>query len=174
MTEAFTIREARARGEADAAKARLMETFEELKARAAPKRVVGDAVDAAKERASLAAGEARDKAVATAHAVKDRTVATAYAARDKTAELAEDTVTVVKDRPVLAAGLVGALGLFLARKPIIAAVKGLFDDEDRDPWPKWDGPWPEAEAAPPEAEDYLPETSDSTAPPEAVAGKEMM
>ena len=94
-----SVREARARGEADAARARLMETAEELKLRLAPKKLAGDAVQAAK---------------------------------DKSIVMADDTVTAVKDRPLMAAGVATATALFLARKPLFAAVCGWFRGSDED------------------------------------------
>lgn len=89
MTDAGQVREARARGEADAAKARLTETMEELKTRLAPGKLASDAVQAAKDRSIVAA---------------------------------DDTVTAVKDKPLMAAGIATAAALFIARKPLIAAV----------------------------------------------------
>lgn len=58
MTEAAHVREARARGEADAAKARLMETLDEVKARFAPKTLAGNAVQAAKDKSIVVADDA--------------------------------------------------------------------------------------------------------------------
>ncbi len=55
MTEAAQVREARARGEADAAKARLMSDVDELKARLAPAKLASDAVQAAKDKSIVAA-----------------------------------------------------------------------------------------------------------------------
>jgi ElaB/YqjD/DUF883 family membrane-anchored ribosome-binding protein len=55
MTEAAQVREARARGEADAAKARLMGDVEELKARLAPGKLASDAVQTAKDKSIVAA-----------------------------------------------------------------------------------------------------------------------
>lgn len=97
-----SVREARARGEADAAKARLMETVEELKFRLAPGKLTSDAVQAVK---------------------------------DKGIVMADDTVTAVKDRPMMAAGVATAAALFLARKPLFSAVCGWFrssDDNDHE------------------------------------------
>lgn len=59
------VREARARGEADAAKARLMDTVEELKARLTPGKLASDAVQAAKDRSIVMADD-------TVNKVKDR------------------------------------------------------------------------------------------------------
>lgn len=67
MTEAASVREARARGEADAAKARLMGTLDEVKARLAPKALAGNAVQAAKDKSIVVADD-------TVAAVKDRPV----------------------------------------------------------------------------------------------------
>ena len=87
--EAAHVREARARGEAEAAKVRLMGTVDELKARLAPGKLAGDAVQAAK---------------------------------DKSIVVADDTVTAVKDKPMMAAGIATATALFIARKPLFSAV----------------------------------------------------
>lgn len=87
--KAASVKEARARGEADAAKARLMGTVDEAKQRLAPGKLAGDAVQAAK---------------------------------DKGIVMADDTVTAVKDKPGMAAGIVGATALFMARKPLFAAI----------------------------------------------------
>lgn len=97
MTEAAKIREARARGEADAAKARLMATMDELKARLAPAKLTSDAVQAAK---------------------------------DKGIVVADNTVTAVKEKPAVAAGIATAAALFLARRPLFAAVRGWFNGDD--------------------------------------------
>jgi ElaB/YqjD/DUF883 family membrane-anchored ribosome-binding protein len=55
MTEASQVREARARGEADAAKARLMSDVDELKARLAPAKLASEAVQTAKNKSLFAA-----------------------------------------------------------------------------------------------------------------------
>ena len=55
MNGAAGVREARARGEADAAKARLMGTVEELKARLAPGKLASEAVQAAKDKSIVVA-----------------------------------------------------------------------------------------------------------------------
>ena len=65
MTDASQVRIARARGEADAAKARLMGTVEEAKARLAPGKLASDAVQTAKNKSIVAADDA-------VGAVKDR------------------------------------------------------------------------------------------------------
>jgi ElaB/YqjD/DUF883 family membrane-anchored ribosome-binding protein len=65
MTDAAQVRVSRARGEADAAKARLMCTVEEAKARLAPGKLASDAVQSAKNRSIVAADDA-------VGAVKDR------------------------------------------------------------------------------------------------------
>lgn len=89
MTDAHQVRIAQARGEADAAKARLLATVEEAKARLAPKTLAGHAMQAA---------------------------------RDRSIVVADDTVTAVKEKPMMAAGVAGAAALLIARKPLIAAV----------------------------------------------------
>ena len=65
-----SVREARARGEADAAKARLMATVEEAKARLAPAQLTSNAVQAVKDKGIVVADD-------TVSAVKDRPVAAA-------------------------------------------------------------------------------------------------
>lgn len=55
MSGTIQVREARARGEADAAKARLMGDVDELKARLAPKKLANDAVQAAKDKSIVVA-----------------------------------------------------------------------------------------------------------------------
>lgn len=90
------VKIARARGQAEAARARLMATLEEIKARLSPQKVTSDVVQGAK---------------------------------NKSLEVADQTVTAVKERPVVVAGIAAATALFLARKPLIAAVAGWFDDE---------------------------------------------
>jgi ElaB/YqjD/DUF883 family membrane-anchored ribosome-binding protein len=93
------VRIARARGEADQAKARLMGTVEEAKARLAPGKLASDAVQSAK---------------------------------DKGIVVADDAVTKVKERPGLTAGIATAAALYIARKPLFAAVRGLFRSSDTD------------------------------------------
>ena len=65
MTDASQVRLSRARGEADAAKARMMGTVEEVKARLAPGKLASDAVQTAKNKGIVAADDA-------VGAVKDR------------------------------------------------------------------------------------------------------
>jgi len=94
--KAASVREARARGEADAAKARLMSTVEEVKERLAPGKLTSDAVQAVK---------------------------------DKSIVMADDTVTAVKDKPAMAAGIATATALFIARKPLFAAVSRWWNKD---------------------------------------------
>ena len=61
MTDAHQVRIAQARGEADAAKARLMGTVDEAKARLAPKTLAGHAVQAAKDKSIVLADDAVTK-----------------------------------------------------------------------------------------------------------------
>jgi len=89
VSDAHQVRIAQARGQADAAKARLLATVEEAKARLAPKTLAGQAMQAAK---------------------------------DKSIVVADDTVTAVKEKPMMAAGLAGATALFIARKPLFSAL----------------------------------------------------
>lgn len=93
MSDAAKVRIARARGQADGAKARLMGTVEEAKARLAPGRLASEAVQSAK---------------------------------DKSIVVADDAVSAVKERPGLTAGIATAAALFIARRPLFAAVRGMF------------------------------------------------
>ena len=95
--KAASVKEARARGDADAAKARLMSTVEEVKERLAPGKLTSDAVQAVK---------------------------------DKSIVVADDTVTAVKDKPAMAAGIATATALFIARKPLFAAVSRWWNKDD--------------------------------------------
>lgn len=100
MSDVHDVRIARARGQADVAKARLMATLEEVKTRLAPGKLAGDAVQKAK---------------------------------DKSIVVADDTVTAVKDRPLMAAGIATAAAMFIARRPLVAAVGRMLgggDDHD--------------------------------------------
>ena len=45
-------------------------------------------------------------------------------ARDKGSSLADEAVTLVKEQPVAASGVAAGIMLYLARRPIIAALKG--------------------------------------------------
>lgn len=58
MSGVAHVRVARARGEADAAKARLMATLDEAKARLAPAKLASDAVQTAKDKSIIAADDA--------------------------------------------------------------------------------------------------------------------
>lgn len=101
MSGVAHVRVARARGEADQAKARLMGTIDEAKARLAPGKLASDAVQSAK---------------------------------DKSIVVADDAVAKVKERPGLTAGVATVAALVIARKPLFAAVRGLFrssDDTDK-------------------------------------------
>lgn len=93
MSSVAHVRIARARGEADQAKARLMNTVEEAKARLAPSKLTSDAVQSAK---------------------------------DKSIVLADDAVAKVKERPGLTAGIATAAALYIARRPLVSAVRGFF------------------------------------------------
>jgi ElaB/YqjD/DUF883 family membrane-anchored ribosome-binding protein len=97
MSGVAHVRIARARGEADQAKARLMGTVDEAKARLAPGKLASDAVQSAK---------------------------------DKSIVVADDAVTRVKESPGLTAGVATVAALIIARKPLFAAVRGLFRSSD--------------------------------------------
>lgn len=97
MSDVHEVRIARARGDADAAKARLLATLDEVKARLAPAKLASDAVQTAK---------------------------------NKSIVVADDTVTAVRDRPVMAAGIAAAAAAFIARKPLAAAVGRWLNGED--------------------------------------------
>jgi ElaB/YqjD/DUF883 family membrane-anchored ribosome-binding protein len=98
VTDAHQVRIAQARGEADAAKARLMATVEEAKARLAPKTLAGHAVQAAK---------------------------------DKSIVVADDTVTAVKEKPAMVAGIAGATALLIARKPLFRGLARWWRGDDQ-------------------------------------------
>jgi hypothetical protein len=98
MTDAARVRIARARGEADSAKARMMGTVDEVKERLAPGRLASEAVQTAK---------------------------------DKSIVVADDAVTAVKERPGVAAGLATAAALYIARRPLFAAVGRMFKGSDK-------------------------------------------
>lgn len=97
MTAAAKVRIARARGEADVAKTRLMATLDEVKARLAPGKLASDAVQSAKDKSIVAA---------------------------------DDAVSAVKERPGLTAGIATAAALFIARRPLVAAVGRMFKGSD--------------------------------------------
>lgn len=61
MSDAARVRIARARGEADSAKARLMSTVDEAKERLAPGRLASDAVQTAKDKSIVVADDAVTK-----------------------------------------------------------------------------------------------------------------
>jgi ElaB/YqjD/DUF883 family membrane-anchored ribosome-binding protein len=96
---AANVKEARARGDADVAKARLMSTVEEVKERLAPGKLTSEAVQAVK---------------------------------DKSIVMADDTVTAVKDKPMMAAGIATATALFIARKPLFGAVSRWWSKDKHD------------------------------------------
>lgn len=97
MSDVHEVRIARARGDADVAKARLMATLDEVKTRLAPGKLASDAVQTAKNKGIV---------------------------------VADDTVTAVKDKPLMAAGIAAAAAAFIARKPLIAAVGRWVSGED--------------------------------------------
>jgi hypothetical protein len=45
--------------------------------------------------------------------------------------MADDTVNKVKDRPLMAAGVATATALFIARKPLFAAVRGWLSGDGK-------------------------------------------
>lgn len=93
---AADIRIAERRGEAEAARERLLATVEEIKHRLAPKMIANDAWEG----------------------VKDKGVAAA-----------DTAATAVRERPALAAGVAASAALFLARKPILSLLTGLFGEK---------------------------------------------
>lgn len=52
-------------------------------------------------------------------------------AKDKGSEVADTTITAVKQRPAIAAGVAAGAALLLARKPLFSLVTGLFSDSDQ-------------------------------------------
>ncbi len=69
-------------------------------------------------------------------------------AKAKSADLAEDAVEAVKNRPVAATGVVAALTMFLAREPIRQGIVNIYD----------------ALTSSPKDEDEAPETKAASAP----------
>jgi len=53
-------------------------------------------------------------------------------AKDKSIVVADDAVTKVKESPGLTAGIATVAALFIARKPLFSAVRGLFRSSDED------------------------------------------
>lgn len=51
-------------------------------------------------------------------------------AKDKSSEVADTTMTAVKERPAVAAGVAAGLALLIARKPLFSLVSGLFSSKD--------------------------------------------
>ena len=51
-------------------------------------------------------------------------------AKDKGADLAEDAVDAVRNRPIAASGIAAALALFLAREPLKDLASRMFGDDD--------------------------------------------
>ena len=94
---AADVRIAHKRGEAAAARQRLLGTVEEIKLRLAPKTIAQEAWEGAK---------------------------------DKGSEVAEGTLTAVRQRPAVAAGVAAGAALILARKPLMGLISGLFSDPD--------------------------------------------
>lgn len=50
--------------------------------------------------------------------------------REKSGELAEDAIHAVADRPVKVSGIVAAVALFLAREPILSAIRSWWRSDD--------------------------------------------
>ena len=95
---------------------------------------------AAEVRIAAARGEAearRTALVATLEEIKQRLAPGAVAhdawegAKDKGGEIAESAIDAVRQRPVAAAGVVAGTALFLARKPLLDLLGGLFSDHDK-------------------------------------------
>lgn len=51
-------------------------------------------------------------------------------AKDKGSEVADTTMSAVKQRPAVAAGVAAGAALLLARKPLFSLISGLFDHGD--------------------------------------------
>lgn len=94
---------------------------------------------AARVRISRARGEAdqaKERLMGTLDEVKARLAPGRLAsdavqtAKDKSIVVADDAVTAVKERPGLTAGIATAAALFIARRPLFAAVRGLFTSSD--------------------------------------------
>jgi hypothetical protein len=50
--------------------------------------------------------------------------------KDKSGEMTDTAVQAVKDRPVTTSGILAAVALFLARKPLKAVVRDYFSDKE--------------------------------------------
>ena len=90
-------------------------------------------------RIAAARGEAeahRQRLLATVEEIKLRLAPKTIAgeawtsAKDKGSEVADTTLTAVRQRPVMAAGVAAGAALILARKPLLAFITGLFGDAD--------------------------------------------
>ena len=97
-------------------------------------------MSAAEVRIAAARGEAeahRRRLIATLDAIKQRLAPRSIAhdawagAKDKGSEVADSTITAVRQRPAIAAGVAAGAALLLARKPLMGLVMSLFSDSDR-------------------------------------------
>lgn len=90
-------------------------------------------VDEARNRAD----QARDRMVQTLHEIQRRIAPSTLAreawdgAKSKGADLAEDAVDVVRNRPVAATGVVAAVAMFLAREPLMGLVERMWSGKSR-------------------------------------------
>ena len=52
-------------------------------------------------------------------------------AKDRGSEVADTTITAVRERPAMVAGIAAGTALILARKPLISFITGLFSDPEQ-------------------------------------------
>lgn len=89
--------------------------------------------------ARIEAARRRARMMATAHELQQRlspgTLARDawHGAKGKGADLAEDAVDVVRNRPLAAGGVIAALTLFLAREPLIDLASRLWSSSEAKP-----------------------------------------
>ncbi|MGI8705672.1 MAG: DUF3618 domain-containing protein [Sphingomicrobium sp.] len=83
------------------------------------------------------AEQAQSRLVARLHELQQRIAPKTLArdawegAKSKGADLAEDAVDAVRNRPIAATGIVAALALFLARKPLMDAAGKLVNGKTK-------------------------------------------
>lgn len=98
---------ANARAKADEARARMMDSFDDL----------------------LRYGQQLQERLAPSHLIRDAW----DAAKDKGADMAEDAVDAVRKRPVAATGAIAALALFIAREPLMDLANKLVNGKGKKP-----------------------------------------
>jgi ElaB/YqjD/DUF883 family membrane-anchored ribosome-binding protein len=89
------------------------------------------------EKAKREADRARQQFIGTLDSIEDKLNPAALADHawsgvvEKGSEIADEAITAVKNRPAAAAGVVAALGLFLARGRIISAASRLVSRKEK-------------------------------------------